>query len=205
MVGTVLDKLEVTYEQACISTSKEKYYTTLLETLVNDNNRNGALLSNEKLQQVVGKSMEEMEAEFKCRNKITMDTSYQSPIQNKGISTINDSTYYESDDQADTISDSKEQVDPSSDPRVKTHITDGIKKLSIRLITIEPVVIGQDLVTSVREILRDDISLKSLNVKETVTEVTCNIDQVDRIYIRNPSRDVHNQPGVNIFFQYKPR
>ena len=80
-----------------------------------------------------------------------MDTSFQSHVQKKDISTINDSVYNKSNDQVDTISDSKEQVDPSSDPRVDTHITDGIQKLSIRPITFEPVVIRQDLVTSVQE------------------------------------------------------
>ena len=78
-----------------------------------------------------------------------MDTSYQSPIQKKDISTIIDSTYYESDNQVDTISDSKEQIDPSRNPRVDTHITDGIQKLSIRPIPLGPVIIGKDLVTSV--------------------------------------------------------
>ena len=72
--------------------------------------------------------MEEMEAEFECRNEITMDTSYQSPIQKKYLSTINDSAYYESGNQVDTISDSKEQVDPSSDLRVDTQINDRIQK-----------------------------------------------------------------------------
>ena len=55
---------------------KDKYYRTLLETLVYEKNRNGALLSNEKLQKAVGKVMEETESEFDCRNKIIMDTSY---------------------------------------------------------------------------------------------------------------------------------
>ena len=74
-----------------------------------------------------------------------MDTSFQSPVQKKDISTINDSGYNASNDQVDKISDSKEQVDtsiksntdsakqvdPSSDARVDTHITDGIQKLLI--------------------------------------------------------------------------
>ena len=79
----------------------------LLENLVNDKNCNGVLLSNEKLWQSFGKVMEETEAEFECHNEIKMDTSYQSSIQKKDISTINVSAYYESDDQVDTISDSK--------------------------------------------------------------------------------------------------
>ena len=79
-----------------------------------------------------------------------MDTSFQSPIQKKDILTINDSAYYESDDQVDTLSDPKEQVDPSSYPRVDTHIMDVIQKLSIITITLKLFVIGQDLVTSVQ-------------------------------------------------------
>ena len=69
-----------------------------------------------------------------------MDTSFQSPVQKKDISTINYSGYNESNDQMDKISysnkqddttsrsrnDSVKQVDPSSDQRVNTHITDGI-------------------------------------------------------------------------------
>ena len=58
--------------------------------------------------------MEEREAEFEYLNEITMDNSFQSPIQKKYISTIKDSAYYESDNQVDTISDSKEQVDLES-------------------------------------------------------------------------------------------
>ena len=46
------------YEQACMAIQKDKYYAKLLETLVNDNNRNGALLFNEKLQQAFGRVME---------------------------------------------------------------------------------------------------------------------------------------------------
>ena len=117
-----------------------------METLVHDKNHNGALLSNEKLQKAVSKVMEETEAGFECLNEITMDTSFQSPIQNKDISKINNYAYYESDDQVDTISDSKEQVDPSSNPRVDTRITDGIQKLSIGKILFEPAIIRQDLV-----------------------------------------------------------
>ena len=45
-----------------MATPKDKYYTTLLESLGDDNNRNGALLSNEKLRQSVSKVMEETEA-----------------------------------------------------------------------------------------------------------------------------------------------
>ena len=103
--------------------------------------------------------MEETEEELERNiNEITMDTSCQSPVQKKYISTINDSEYNESNYQVDRISDSKEQVDassrsrtnsaeqvdPNSDPRVATHITNGIPKLLINQtpVSFEPVVIG---------------------------------------------------------------
>ena len=66
-----------------------------------------------------------------------MDTSFQSPIQKKDISIIKDYVYNESNYQLDTISGSKEQFDPSSDPSLDTHITNKIQKLSIRPITFE--------------------------------------------------------------------
>ena len=105
-------------ERACMATPQEKYYNALLNTLVKDNNRKGAPLSNDNLRQKVGKVLEETEAEFERNiNKITCDTSFQSPIQKKDVSTINDSVYYELDEQVDTISDSNKQVDPSSNPK----------------------------------------------------------------------------------------
>ena len=58
----LLDRLDVAYERACMATPKDKYYTNLLKNLVDDNNRNGAPLSNEKLRQSVSKVMEETEA-----------------------------------------------------------------------------------------------------------------------------------------------
>ena len=45
-----------------MATPKYKYYNTLLNNLVDDNNLKGAQLSNEKLRQAVGKVMEETEA-----------------------------------------------------------------------------------------------------------------------------------------------
>ena len=37
--GDLLNGLDVTYEQACMSITKEKYYTKMLETLVDYNDR----------------------------------------------------------------------------------------------------------------------------------------------------------------------
>ena len=86
---------------------------------------------------------------------------------------------------------------------VDTHITDGIQKLSFRPITFEPVVIGQDLVTSVQEKARVGLSIESLkpfhtiSLKEIIMDAACNSAQVDMIF-RSPSRAIHMTPKVTI-------
>ena len=103
----------------------------MLNTLVDYNNRKGAPLSNEKLRQSVGKLTEETEAEFERNiNEITCNTSFQYPIQKKYVSKINDSVYYESNNQVDKISDSNKQVDASSKPKEETRIIEKNLKLS---------------------------------------------------------------------------
>ena len=47
-----------------MATPKDKYYTKLLKTLVDENNRNGAPFSNEKIQQAVRIVTKETEAEL---------------------------------------------------------------------------------------------------------------------------------------------
>ena len=49
-------------------------------------------------------------------------------MQKEYLSTINDSVYYESEEQVDTIIDSNKQVDPNIDPKEETHIIDRIRK-----------------------------------------------------------------------------
>ena len=64
--------------------------------------------------------MEEMEEEFERNiNKITCNTSFQSPIQKIYVSTINDYVYYESDKQVDTIMYSNKQVELSSESKLR--------------------------------------------------------------------------------------
>ena len=53
----------MTYERSCMATTKEKYYTKMLETLVDYNDRNNAPLYHEKLLQAVSKVMAEREEE----------------------------------------------------------------------------------------------------------------------------------------------
>ena len=52
-------------------------------------------------------------------------------MKNKYVSTINNSVYYESDEQVDIISDSPKQVDTRSDPMAETHIVDRFHNLSV--------------------------------------------------------------------------
>ena len=56
-----MNRLGVAYEQAYMATMKDKYYTKMLETLVDYNNRNNAPLANEEIRQAVSISMEETE------------------------------------------------------------------------------------------------------------------------------------------------
>ena len=93
------------------------------------------------------------------------------------------------DEQVDTISYYNKQVDPSSNPKEDTHSIDRIRKVSVRPILFKPAVIGQDLVTSVRETLCDGLSPNILSVKEIVTDALCNSAQVNRFAV---------QPGVNV-------
>ena len=53
--NNLLNRIDVKYERACIETPRDKYYTKMLETLVDYNDRNNAQLSNEKLQQAMSK------------------------------------------------------------------------------------------------------------------------------------------------------
>ena len=81
----ILNRLDVKYEQACMDTTKEKYYTKMLETLVDCNDCNNAPLSNDKLRQEASKVMAETKEEEhdskRKANNVTMDTfCHQYPV-----------------------------------------------------------------------------------------------------------------------------
>ena len=48
-----LNRLDMKYDRACMSTQRDKYYEKMLETIVDYNDRNNAQFSNETLQQAV--------------------------------------------------------------------------------------------------------------------------------------------------------
>ena len=62
------------------------------------------------------------------------------------VSTINNLVYYESDEHADTISDSSKPVDASNDPITDTHIVEEINNLSVGIVSVEPAVIGVGII-----------------------------------------------------------
>ena len=79
-----MNRIDVTYEQACMFTPKEKYYTNMLETLIDHNDCHNVQFSNEKLQQAVSTAMEKTEEEERDAkrnsNNVTMDTFIQYPV-----------------------------------------------------------------------------------------------------------------------------
>ena len=67
-------------------------------------------------------------------------------MKKKEEKTINDSVYYESDEHADTISDSSKQVDASNKPITETHTIKGINNLSVGIVSVETSVIGVGII-----------------------------------------------------------
>ena len=53
--------LDMTYEQVCMATPKDKYYTKLLETLVDHNDQQNSPLSNDNIRQAISTVMAETE------------------------------------------------------------------------------------------------------------------------------------------------
>ena len=62
-------------------------------------------------------------------------------MKKKNVPTINDTVYYESDECANTISYSSEQVDESNKPITDTHIFEEVNNLSVGPVSVEPDVI----------------------------------------------------------------
>ena len=79
----ILNRLNVKFEQACVATTKDKYYTKMLETLVSYNDRNSKPFSNEKIRQTVRVKVqteeEEGDAEYNANN-LTMDNYFDQSV-----------------------------------------------------------------------------------------------------------------------------
>ena len=126
--------------------AQDEYYKEMTKSLIKANIRSGKLC-NEKIQQAVIDSREELKLEHERNiNNISFDNEYTSPMKNKDVSTINDSVYYESDEHADTISDSSKPVDASNEPITDTHIFEGINNLSFEIVSVDPDFIGVGII-----------------------------------------------------------
>ena len=138
----ILDQLEVTYQQAFMAISAQyEYYKEMTKSLIKANTEGGKLC-NENIQQAVINLRAELNVEHERNiNNISCDDVYTSPMKKKYVSIINDSVYYESDEHADTISDSSKPVDASKKPIKDTHIVEGINKLSVGVGSVKPAVI----------------------------------------------------------------
>ena len=73
-----------------MATPQDEYYREILIYIIKVNNHKVEPLSNEKLRQSVIDLIEETDSENKRNiNNITCDDSYQYPMKNKDVSTIN--------------------------------------------------------------------------------------------------------------------
>ena len=108
----LLDQLDVKYQHAFMATSsQDEYYKEMTKILIKANIEGGKLC-NEKIQQAVIDLRAELNLEHERNiNNISCDNEYTSPMKKKDVSKINDSVYYESDEHANTISDSRKPVD----------------------------------------------------------------------------------------------
>ena len=75
-----MNRLDVTYERACMATQEEEYYTGLLETMLEHNDRTKTPLSKEKLQQEINIIVEETEEGKLNANNVTTDTFIHPPV-----------------------------------------------------------------------------------------------------------------------------
>ena len=129
-----------------MATPEDEYYKEMTKSLINANNKS-VKLCNEKIRISVIDLREELNGEHECNiNNISCDDLYPSPMKNKYVSTINDLVYYESDEHADTISDSSKQVDAINELIKDNHVVDGINNLSVGVVSIEPDVIGVGII-----------------------------------------------------------
>ena len=56
-----MNRIDVTYERACMATTRDKYYEKMLETIVDHNDNQNSPLSNDKLQQAISTVTSETE------------------------------------------------------------------------------------------------------------------------------------------------
>ena len=121
-----MDQLEVTYQRAFMespvqeeyytSPERERYYEKLTKSLINSNVEIDETINNDKLNQAITDLKSKAEEGHECNiNDMTQVNKYKSPGENKDVSTINNSSYCESDEHEVEISDLSKQVEASKE------------------------------------------------------------------------------------------
>ena len=76
-----MERLDVPYKRACMTTSREEFFTEMLNSLLKHIHCHVTPLSSKNLQEEVSRVMEEEEKYPKRNvNNVTMDTLFHSPV-----------------------------------------------------------------------------------------------------------------------------
>ena len=105
----LLDQLDVTYQRSFMaspvreeyytSPARERYYEQLKKSLINSNVESDGTINNDKLNHAVTDLKAEAKEEYERNiNYMTQVDEYNPHGENKDALTINDSEYYESDE-----------------------------------------------------------------------------------------------------------
>ena len=116
-----LNRLDVSYEEACMDTPRDEYFTDMLETLIDHNDRHNAALSIEKLRQAVSIVMAETEEEERDAkynaNNVTIDTFFNNSTISPSKGEVSNMTSVHS-----TISRSKEDANVTNERQIASDI-----------------------------------------------------------------------------------
>ena len=94
--------------------------------------------------------------------------------------------YYESDEHADTISDSRKPVDASNEPITDTHIVGGINNLSVGIVSVDPAVIGAGIIG---QVITQGVINGITNIGSTVIDLRAELSLEHECNINNISYD----------------
>ena len=141
------------------------------KSLIKANSKIDGKICNEKIHQALIDLRYEVDLEHELNiNNITSEDVYTSPMKKEKVSTIKNSLYYESNEHADTISDSIKQIDASNKPITDTHIVKVVKNLSVGIVSVDPAFIGVGIIG--RGITQGVISRRTSIFKNTITVIS---------------------------------
>ena len=121
--------------------ARERYYDKMAESLIKAKVRSDGTIKNDKLNKAITQLKAEREAGHE-RNILDMTQvdEYMSPGENIDASTVNDSSYHNSDEYEDEISDSSKKVEASKEAITDTHIFNRVRNLLGGIVSFNPAV-----------------------------------------------------------------